>query len=292
MQKIGLKQHSKLTSVHAASGLIKLRNTFYMIADDQLSLAVFTLNNTDSIQFFKLLPGELPEDHSERKKLKPDWESLVCLYSTDDTDTLLILPSGSKPNRTLGVIVNINDRESPAAKKIDFSLLYAHLEKKFSDLNIEGAVVAGSALKIFQRGNGASRQNAIIDLDLKGLIADIQDSGIISANRILKTTDYDLGIFENVQLSFTDACFCNDQLFFIAAAENSDSTYDDGKYLGAVLGCIDNSGKIIFQKELLCEHKPEGLLVEHNTDHYIMYVVTDADNPEIASSLYIGEFKV
>ncbi len=292
MHQIKLKHHSELTSVHAASGLVKLRNTFYVIADDQLSLALFTLNNTDSIQFLKLLPGQLPKDHREKKKLKPDWESLVHLFSSDDTDTLLILPSGSKPNRTVGVAANINDEELKSTRKIDFSLLYAHLEKKFLDLNIEGAVVTGSVLKILQRGNGASRQNAIIDLDLDGLIADIQSSGVISADRILKSTDYDLGTFEKVPLSFTDACFCNDQLFFIAAAENSDSTYDDGKYLGAVLGCINNSGEIVFQKELLCEYKPEGLWVEFNTDRYTVCVVTDADSSDIISSVLVGEFKI
>ena len=292
MNQIDLKKHSKLTSVHAASGLIKLRNTFYVVADDQLSIALFTLNSPDAIQFVKLLPGQLPEDHAERKKLKPDWESLVCMNSSGHRDEILVVPSGSKPNRTVGVVVTINDGALQSAKKIDFSVLYTHLEKKFSDLNIEGAVVVGSVLKIFQRGNGALRQNAIIDLDLKGLITDIQNSGIISAHRVLKTTNYDLGTFENVPLSFTDACFCNDQIFFIAAAENSNSTYDDGKYLGAVLGCIDVSGQISFQKELFSEHKPEGLWVEFNTDHYILYVVTDADSSEIVSSLSVGEFKV
>lgn len=295
MHKINLKQHSKLTSVHAASGLIKLGNNFYMIADDQLSLAVFTLDTTDSIQFAKLVEGVLPEDHRERKKIKPDWESLVCLRSLNNMDEILVLPSGSKPNRTVGVLAKINASDLQSVKKIDFSVLYAHLEKTFPDLNIEGAVVAGSVLKIFQRGNGSSRQNAIIDLDLKGLIADLESTGIISADHLLKTTHYDLGTLESVALSFTDACFCNDQLFFIAAAEASDSTYDDGKYIGAVLGCINQSGEIIFQKELLCEQKPEGLWVEvnadSNTESYFIYVVTDADDSEIKSSLFVGEFK-
>lgn len=290
LNKINLKLHSKLNSVHAASGLIKLKSTFYLIADDQLSLTSFTLNSTDSIQFSKLLPGKLPDDHAERKKLKPDWESLVCLQSKNGNDQVLILPSGSKPKRTVGILANIQDDKLQSAKKIDFSVLYAKLEENFSDLNIEGAAVAGSVLKIFQRGNGKSRRNAIINLDLNGLIADIESFGVISANNILKTNDYDLGLIDSVPLTFTDACFCNDQMFFTAVAEASNSTYEDGKYAGAVLGCIDNSGKIIFQKKLLCDYKPEGLWVEFISGRYAIYVVTDADNSDIMSSFYLGEF--
>ncbi len=294
MNEIKLKLHSQLSSIHAASGLIKLGNHFYAIADDQLSLGVFSLNTTESIQFVKLLEGQLPKDHRERKKLKPDWESLVCLRSVDNIHEILVLPSGSKPNRTVGVLAKINGSDLQSVKKIDFSLLYTYLEKTFPDLNIEGAVVEGSVLKIFQRGNGSSRQNAVINLDLKGLTADLENTGIISADHILKTKQYDLGTLENVSLSFTDASLCNDQLFFIAAAEASDSTYEDGKYVGAVLGCINQLGEIIFQKELDCECKPEGLWVEvnadSNTESYNIYVVTDADDSEIVSSLFVGEF--
>lgn len=290
MQKISLKEYSKLTGIHAASGLIRLKNAFYIIADDQLSMGVFTLNTTDSIQFIKLLPGQLPEDHHARKKLKPDWESLVCLRSVANVDEILVVPSGSKPNRTVGVLAKMNDCDLESVKEIDFSVLYKQLDKTFPDLNIEGAVVSDSVLKIFQRGNGPSKQNAIIDLDLKGLLTDLENTGTISADHILKTTQYDLGTLKNVSLSFTDACVCNGQIFFLAAAEDSDSTYEDGKYVGSVLGCIDQSGKIIFQKELLCEYKPEGLWVEQNGHQYAVYIVTDADSSDVLSSFLIGEF--
>ncbi len=288
--QINLKLHSKLNSVHAASGLIKLKNTFYLVADDQLSLASFTLDSTDSIQFSKLLSGELPEDHLERKKQKPDWESLVCLQSKNGCDEILILPSGSKANRTLGMLVKIKDGVFHEAKKIDFNQLYAKLGETYLDLNIEGAAVSGAVLKIFQRGNGKLKQNAIIDLDLNGFIADVENSGILSTKHILGTTEYNLGTIKNVSLTFTDACFCNEHLFFLAAAEASDSTFDDGAYVGAVLGCINISGEVIFQKKLNCDYKPEGLWVDFSNDRYHVFVVTDADNSDIASSLFVGEF--
>ncbi len=262
-----------------------------MVSDDQLSLASFSLTSTESIQFLKLLPGHLPENYIERKKLKPDWESLVCLRSKNGIDEVLILPSGSKANRTVGVLANIFNEELQSAKEIDFSALYAKLEETFSDLNIEGVAVTGSMLKIFQRGNGKSRRNAVIDLDLNGVIADIEGTGIIAAKHIQKISDYNLGMIDGVPLTFTDACFCNDQLFFIAAAEAGNSTYNDGKYLGAVFGCINNSGKITFQKRLLCDFKPEGLWVEFKFDHYIIYIVTDADSLDITSSFFVTEIK-
>ncbi len=278
-----------LKDMNAASGLVKRGNAFYVIADDQLSLAIFSLEKNKSCRFVKLLPGLLPRDHKERKKLKPDWESLVFLSTREDE--LLILPSGSTLNRCMGVFVELHDEELRSLKKIDLSALYQQLKQNFSELNIEGAVVVGSVLRIFQRGNGPSGWNAIIDLDLNGLTKDIQNLGFVTTERILNITDYDLGTLQGVALSFTDACFCvGDYLFFLAVAESSPSTYDDGEYLGAILGCIDKSGKIISHKELICPFKPEGLWVERIADQYKIYVVTDADDPNQVSSLYVGEF--
>jgi hypothetical protein len=203
----------------------------------------------------------------------------------------LVLPSGSNLNRNIGVRVKLRGHELLSVKKIDFSILYNHLGKYFSDLNIEGAAIFDNTLKIFQRGNGASNQNAIIDLNLTSLINDIKNSGVISEETVLTIKDYDLGTIEGVPLSFTDACFCDDKIFFLAAAENSASTYNDGEYTGAVLGCIDQLGQVIMRKELLCPYKPEGLTFELFENHFNIYVVTDADSTDIESGLYTGSFK-
>ena len=80
--------------------------------------------------------------HKERKKLKPDWESLVFLSTREDE--LLILPSGSTLNRSMGVFVELHDEELRSLKKIDLSALYQQLKLNFSELNIEGAVVVDS----------------------------------------------------------------------------------------------------------------------------------------------------
>lgn len=286
MEKLILKPYMNLQSVHAASGLVKLKNFFYAIADDQLSLAIFSLDKKESIKFIKLLPGELPIDHDERKKLKPDWESLVCLSSEDEIDTFLVLPSGSTLRRKTGVLVSLKGQDLVSTKTIDFSILYHHLRKYFSDLNIEGAVIFDKSFKIFQRGNGASCQNAIIDLNLTTLINDVKNSGVISEESVVSIKNYDLGTIDSVPLSFTDACFCESRVFFLAAAESSASTYEDGEYKGAVLGCLDRSGQEVWRKELICPFKPEGLSVEVAENQLNLFVVTDADNSEIESGLY------
>lgn len=280
-------------TIQAASGLVKQSDTFYVIADDELSLVAFNLSEKLTGYLLPLLPGALPTNPQERKKLKPDWEGLVYFPSKVGKEGLLTLPSGSKPNRQFGFFLEINANKPSFPKQIDFSLLYQKLQNEFAELNIEGGLVTDSILKVFQRGNGSAGQNAIIDLELQGIITDINTSGSIQASRILNSTSYDLGNLNGSRLSFTDACMTNDnQIFFLAVAEQTLSTYDDGEYKGAVLGRIDKTGQVIGVHELDCPYKPEGLWIEHKSDRYEIYVVTDADDPNRISTLYGGEFSV
>lgn len=298
MEKLGLRELKKLDFlrsqdgrlISAASGLVKIGNTFYVIADDQLTLAVFTLNESSPGLLVPLVSGQLPLDDKARKKVKPDWEALVVLSATENQLTLLAVPSGSTMHRKLGVVVKLDHGKISATKHVDFSNLYQQLRTHFSELNIEGAAVNRNILKLFQRGNGKSAQNAIIDLDLSKVITEMSSSGTISSNCVINIKNYELGKLKSVNLSFTDACFCQDgSLFFLAAAESGESTYEDGEFLGSVLGRMDESGKVIWLKELDCPYKPEGLWVEKDRDIFNFFVVTDADDSSLVSSLYAGQ---
>ncbi|MES2800941.1 MAG: hypothetical protein V4654_00485 [Bdellovibrionota bacterium] len=280
-----LKSDSDL-GVKAASGLVKVGNTFYVIADDEVSLAEFNFEGHTTARYIRLLGATLPVDPVARKKQKPDWESLIQLKLADDKNILLAVPSGSTENRMTGAFVYTNNS---APFTVDFSALYSALKVKLPELNIEGACILNDKLKLFQRGNGAAGKNAVIDLDLKGFCSDLSRGVPIAEKNLLAIHDYDLGHFNGYKLDFTDACAVNDSIWFLAVSEQSQSTYDDGKYCGAVIGCLDSSGKEIARYEIDCATKPEGLWVELEQQRICFYVVTDADSTTIYSSIYFGK---
>lgn len=277
--------------IKAASGLVKIENTFYVIADDDVSLAEYNFS-ASQVKFVKLLNKNLSLDSKERKKQKPDWESLLHLNISEDHNLLLAIPSGSTDNRMIGAYVHLSNtgiNEDLEIGSVDFSKLYSELKTQLSELNIEGVCVFQDKLKFFQRGNGLIGKNAIIDLDLAGFCDDLKNQIPIRASNILSITEYNLGHLNNHKLDFTDACVEGDKIWFLAVSEDSSSTYDDGEFKGAIIGCIDASGKELIRYEIDCATKPEGLWVEAEDNRLCFYVVTDADSSTIFASLYFGK---
>lgn len=288
-EKLALKKLRQL-NFSAASGLVKLDKTFYVIADDELSLSSFELNSREEL-LVRLKNGQLPTEHAGRKKLKPDWESLCYINSTiNKAHGLLAVPSGSKPNRMDGFFIRLDKQKPEAILQVDFTKIYEALLELFSELNIEGSAVTKDRLVLFQRGNGSLKQNALIELDLAGLCSDLFELKSLGPERILKITAVDLGMMNGNPLAFTDACFVMpDLLFFLAVAENTTSTYNDGEYLGAQIGCLNRAGEITFLQWLDCPFKPEGLWVEQAEGKKNIYIVTDADNRNQAACLYFTQ---
>lgn len=292
MKKISVKKIRDLNSVRAASGLVKIDGKFFVIADDDLSLAVFSLEPGSKDLFFPLSAGDLPTNHLERKKVKPDWEALVKVppkYSPGEW--LLVIPSGSKVNRQQGFYLSVQDlkfaKSINANQPVDFTEIYEKLGETFTELNIEGACFTDSGFLLFQRGNGKSNQSALIELDAQEVIDDIKNQRPVQASWCKSIKHYDLGLINDCPLSFTDAFNSQDTgVWFLAAAEKTDSTYEDGAFCGSVLGRIDDTGQFSERYELDCPTKPEGLWVEKESDGYRIYLVTDADDPEKVASLY------
>src|SRR5262245_3621265 len=85
----------------AASGLARAGSFLYVVADDELHLGVFGAGDTNPGRLIRLLDGELPAAKAERKKQKPDFESLTLLPASAEYPygAILALGSGSRPNR-------------------------------------------------------------------------------------------------------------------------------------------------------------------------------------------------
>lgn len=278
MKQLKLERQISI-KVSAASGLVKSGKDFFVIADDELSLFQFNIDEPTIMKSTPLKSGTLPSDAKERKKQKPDWEALVKL----DEDILLAIPSGSTDHRMTGVLVHLNSQQTTS---VDFSKLYSKLKESFSELNIEGACILNNRLKLFQRGNGLSGINAIIDLDFNGLSNDLREKTSLNPNYITAIKNHDLGQHSGFKLDFTDACTYKDNIWYLAVAEASQSTYEDGQYHGAILGCLDSTGKELERYIIECAQKPEGLWVEAEGDRLNFYIVTDADDATISASIY------
>lgn len=254
--------------VAAASGLVAVHKRFYLVADDELSVLGLDANLKTTGEVYPVFPGELPEDKKERKKLKPDFECLVYL---EETNSLLCIPSGSKKNRHKGALIDLNDH---SVTELSFEDVYIKLESLYPELNIEGAIIIGENIRLFQRGNGKRHQNAIIDMNLKKFLKD--------KTKDLNSSDIGLGKLKNIPLSFTDATLIEDKIYFTAVAEDSESTYADGEFVGAVIGEMNLEGEVIRMTPLDITSKPEGLAFSGKA----FYVVTDDDDRKKPSRLF------
>ncbi len=242
--------------VSAASGLVITGDKFFIISDDELSLLAGDLSG--NYKFTKLWEHELPEDPKLRKKLKPDLESLYL-----DGHTLWALPSFSRPNRVKGSKIELStDFEILGTEEIDFSELYQRLLLFVPDLNIEGAVMKNNHLHLFQRGNGKNGTNSIILLH----------------NGEVHITPLSLPHHNNIPLTITDAAIMGGEIYYIAVAENTESTYLDGEVTGSFFGKL--GGEL---RQIEFQGKPEGMSF-HADGH--LYFVTDDDSRKIPSRLF------
>jgi hypothetical protein len=284
----------------AASGLVKLGDWLYVVADDELHLGVFREGNAERGLLVRLLSGELPLDWEERKKAKPDWESLLHMSSelTGGAEAMLAIPSGSKPNRVTGAFIPLNADRSineNGVYAVDFTPLYNHLWSLIPKLNIEGSCVIGELFYMFHRANKSKEANKLIRMPLDILHTLInpvarENSRALLADAILQmveTADFTLGNVGGISLAFTDATVADGKIYFLAAAEDSDDPYLDGPYKGAAIGMMTADGKVTYQEQLDIDVKPEGLHVEIKDGNAHFWVVTDSDQINIPAQLCV-----
>ena len=277
----------RLAHLSAASGLVCIDSVAYVIADDELHLGVFRTDTSDPGRLIRLFDGTLPEEPKARKKKKPDAEAVVLLPADrrNPNGSLLIIGSGSRPNRQRGGIVALDAGGgiTGAPLVVDLSPLYALLHSACPELNIEGAVVLNDEMWLLQRGNKGTGRNAIVrfalDDFLEALRPDTRRQGPIAVE------DYALGDIDGVPLSFTDATGLPDgRLIFTAVAEDTDDPYDDGRCLGSAIGLIE-SGKLCRVERVDEGCKIEGIHAQPDGDTIRLLLVTDADDADIPAQL-------
>lgn len=284
-------QEHRHMHLNAASGLVKVGDFLYVVADDENHLGIFHATSSEPGKLKRLFAGELPVEPEQRKAKKPDMEAITLLPGSEKypNGALLALGSGSKKLRHQGVIIELDKHGAIQHEPdiIDLKPLYDLLEEAFEKVNIEGAAVVDEQLFLFQRGNSKNCRNAIVALKMKSFFKLIAKKD----NKIeLKITDYDLGKINEVPLTFTDAtALPNGAILFTAAAENTLDPVLDGVCEGSAVGIIQPDGVLFKLWNLQPVVKVEGVAAQLQGSKIQLLMVTDADNEAIPAALYRAE---
>ena len=264
----------QIIGIGSASGLVYKDNSLFVISDNSSFLYEYHVqkNQLSRIKLFENGQENIP------KKDKFDFESIAL-----KGNELHILGSGSTSKREKRIIYNL---ETAAIAEKDLSKLYKNLKENTSisddELNIEGAILHNENWLLFQRGNGANSRNGIFktkSLEIKSQTEFIEVS---------------LPKIKHVETSFTDAILVEDKIYFLATAEDTISTYDDGEILGSLIGRMDSETlEIEFAQKISDTHKFEGLTLYKKTATEIAFLICqDNDSDVLETNIYKLSFPI
>ena len=271
MEKFTLEILFHIIGIGAASGLIYKDNSLYIISDNSNFLYEYQMDSHD------LQRHALSSNPAENilKKDKPDFEAITLFQ-----DTLYIFGSGSTANRNKMIEFDLAQKKKIVTN--DLSNLYEVMQNfasiKPEDFNIEGIMHDGENWYFLNRGNGIANKNTLLSVHAKKLDQEFS----------LLANDYKLPKIKGVRTSFTDAVLVDNAIYFLATAENSQSTYEDGEVLGSIIGRINlETMKIDFTKKISPTNKFEGLTVYAKTEHQIQFLLCeDKDSDVLESAIY------
>lgn len=265
MEKFTLELLFHIIGIGSASGLLYKDNSLFIVGDNSGFLYEYHLDSKD------LKRHPLIENPTENilKKDKPDFEAITAFQ-----DTLYVFGSGSTTKRNAMIEFDLAQKKKIATNNL--SELYAVMQNfasiKPEDFNIEGTIYDGENWYFLNRGNGISNKNTLFSLRAKKLN---QEFSMLS-------NDYKLPKIKGVRSSFTDAVKVDNSIYFLATAEDTQSTYDDGEVLGSLIGRIDlETMKIDFTQKISDSHKFEGLTLFKKNNNKIEFLLCEDKDTEI-----------
>ena len=269
MKKFKLDLFIKLLGIGSTSGLIYKNDSLYIISDNSNYLYEYSIINND---LQKHLLIENPEvNENVPKKIKSDFEAI-----TGNGDDIFVIGSGSTEKRQK--MIQMSEVQKKVLHNHDLSELYLSMQYfagiSADEFNIEGVIFTGEKWYFFQRGNGKSGKNGIFTVD----------SPYFTQGYSLLYKSYDLPKINGVQSSFTDAVLVDDIIYFLASAEDSQSTYLDGAVSGSSIGKINlNTMKLKKVITITEKYKLEGITVYKNNPKNIEFLLcedSDSDQQE------------
>jgi hypothetical protein len=256
-----------LAGVTGGSALLAVGGRLLAVHDDAFRVSWIELPS------FVVTPLVLAGDGAPLAKAdKPDFEAAV---SAPD-GSIHVLGSGSTARRC--VLARIDPSNSAVALR-QRPALYGCVQDALDcgvRPNIEGAIVAGERLRLFNRAAGRT-PNASVDVPLESLDG--------AAPRVLALRRFELGALDGVRLGFTDVAILGaGRCAFLAAAEAAPDAIADGPVTGSVVGLLEPapSGETARWARLVAGDgrpsalKVEGLVVDADTRG--AWLLTDSDD--------------
>lgn len=289
--------------VRAGSGLVRFGAGLAVVQDDTdfVALVDARTGTVESVALPRRGSGVRQfDDERGNKSEKLDFEACVTV-PLRGVETLVAFGSGSTPARESVLVLALGER---TPRVVPAPMLYAALRERRefsgSELNVEGAVLVGDAIRFFQRGNGAARDgllpvNATCDVPWE-YIEDVTAGRPTATPPIRSIVQFDLGHVSGIPLTFTDATVAaSGDVMYLAAAEESPDVVRDGVVVAAALGVIHETPASIDARyaTLLDEsgepvrEKAEGIAIGDSSNR--AYLVLDVDDPHRASELCVVE---
>jgi len=273
--------------IASASGIAKRGNFVYVVGDDLLQVGVFELAGGGAGVMRRVFAGALPEGAGERKRQKPDLESLTTLPPVDGEPNggLLGIGSGSNRDRDRGFYWSFAADGSLEGEPREIKLrpVYDAMRSELGGgINIEGAAVVGDRLWLFHRANEGDAPNTVAEFELGDLSQTLRDDLVVDSDELAAIRGYELGELDGVPLCFSDATTLTDRLVcFSASAEGS----GDGDIHGSVVGTISEDGFVQRLRAIDPRWKVEGVHATIDTGTIDFLFVCDQDDPDTPSPL-------
>lgn len=277
----------------AASGMVVRGSMLYVVADDAHCLAIFDLDGAEPGWLIPLIADDLPRDAGQRKRQKPDFEILLALSDAQLPDAqgcrLLALGSGSTPQRMRGAVIDLPSSGGGAAtvRLIDLSPLFAAIAPLVPEVNLEGAVLRGEHLLLFNRGTMTHPASHIMEVPLAAVLASAPVSATLRAALTLP-------MCAGVPLTVTDAFRLDNgepnggRILLSAVAEATADSYADGALVGAAIVELDADFTVRAVEMIDPPLKVEGLSARLTEAGVDLLCVTDADDPGRVAGVYGG----
>jgi hypothetical protein len=273
MKKFKLDLFLKILGISSASGLLYRNEALYIISDNSNYLYEYSIQNQELNKH--LIEVNADANENVPKKIKADFEAI-----TQNGDAIFVVSSGSTMERNK--MIQVSELKKNVLKTYDLADLYLSMQYfagiAAEDFNIEGVVFTGEKWYFFQRGNGKSEQNGIFTID----------SPNFTQGYSLIYNAYKLPKIKDVRISFTAAILVDGLFYFLASAEDSQSTYLDGTVLGSSVGTINAKTMKLKKVTTITEkHKFEGITLYKNSDKTIEFLICeDQDNEVMESQIF------
>ena len=271
-----------------------------VVQDDANFIALIEPTKHGRVDFIELPagPGGLRQFDKDRgnKMSKLDLESIVAI-DVDGSPGLLCMGSGSSLVREVCVVVRFGADGTAVARALSAPALFKQLRERHDfagdELTIEGAVVVGDMLRLFNRGNGSGDAvDAVVDVSLSQLLKHLDDPLLHAAPKPGGVRAVGLGRVNGTRLTLTDATRHPDgRTLFLAAAEASPNAIDDGDVTGTAIGVLHEDGNttlvpLLDERGLPLLDKVEGIAVDPARPDRA-FVVVDKDDPDAPADLLV-----